>query len=277
MIQAKSLHIGLNFVDPNHYGGWDGKLNSCERDANDMQSIASSQGFATTKILREEATRKNVLDYLAKASKEMRSGDILHISYAGHGGQVPDTSGEEVDGMDETWCLFDGQLLDDELKACWTKFQKGVRIFVVSDSCHSGTITRKNKPFMGTIYNPNPDHDTYAVPRTIPSEMALTTYEDNKSFYQALGRSAKKNGFGIKATVLLISACQDNQVAMGGLFNGRFTAALKNIWNGGNFRGSYHRFYKQIVQLLPPEQTPNLLTIGQENTNFVMKQRPFEL
>ena len=38
--------------------------------------------------------------------------------------------------------LNDRQLLDDELYALWGYFQAGVRILVLSDSCHSGTVTR---------------------------------------------------------------------------------------------------------------------------------------
>jgi hypothetical protein len=47
--------------------------------------------------------------------------------------------------MDETWCLYDGQLLDDELHGAWEKFQAGVRILVFSDSCHSGTVLKMKK------------------------------------------------------------------------------------------------------------------------------------
>lgn len=35
-----SLHIGLNAVDPKHYGGWRGDLVACEFDANDMAAIS---------------------------------------------------------------------------------------------------------------------------------------------------------------------------------------------------------------------------------------------
>ena len=35
MAKGISLNIGLNSVDPNHYGGWDGQLAGCENDAND--------------------------------------------------------------------------------------------------------------------------------------------------------------------------------------------------------------------------------------------------
>ena len=32
MATGMSIHIGLNFVDPGHYGGWDGKLKGCENN-----------------------------------------------------------------------------------------------------------------------------------------------------------------------------------------------------------------------------------------------------
>src|SRR4030065_82189 len=51
----------------------------------------------------------------------------------------------EDDGLDETWCLYDGEFLDDELFELWTKFQPGVRILAFSDSCHSGTVLKMIK------------------------------------------------------------------------------------------------------------------------------------
>ncbi len=45
--------------------------------------------------------------------------------------------------MDETWVCYDRQLVDDELYELWGKFKSGVRILALSDSCHSGTVTRK--------------------------------------------------------------------------------------------------------------------------------------
>ena len=48
MPKGLSLHIGLNFVDPNHYQGWDGQLAACEFDAKDMSALAKKKGFKTT-------------------------------------------------------------------------------------------------------------------------------------------------------------------------------------------------------------------------------------
>ena len=56
-----SLHIGLNFVDPKHYEGWDGELAACEFDAKDMRAIAAGQGLTPTTLLTRKATRARVL------------------------------------------------------------------------------------------------------------------------------------------------------------------------------------------------------------------------
>ena len=138
-----ALALGLNSVDPSHYSGWEGKLNACEFDANLMESIANSRGFSqVTKLLTKKATRGNFFNELNKAAEQLKSGDLFVLSYSGHGGQLPDRDGDEVDNLDETWCLYDSQIIDDEMNKAWTQFKKGVRILVFSDSCHSGTVTK---------------------------------------------------------------------------------------------------------------------------------------
>jgi len=140
-----ALAIGLNAVDPGHYAGSSGSLAGCEPDAKDMEEIAKRQGFDTEILLTARATREAVLDSLKTWAEKCRNGDLLVVSYSGHGGQVPDANGDENDGLDETWCLYNGQLLDDELYETWAKFRGGVRILVFSDSCHSGTVLRMIK------------------------------------------------------------------------------------------------------------------------------------
>ncbi len=127
-----SLHIGLNAVDPKQYSGWDGQLTACEFDANDMQALAKTQGFTkVTKRLTKKATRNRVLADIKSAARKLKQNDIFFLTYSGHGGQVPNTGNDlEPDGFDETWCLYDGELIDDELYAALKQFVKGVRIFV---------------------------------------------------------------------------------------------------------------------------------------------------
>jgi len=89
MTKGITLSIGLNSVDPKHYGGWSGDLNACEADAADVADIAKSRGFKTETLLTKAATRKNVIQAFGKAAGSLKAGDIFLLFYSGHGGQVP--------------------------------------------------------------------------------------------------------------------------------------------------------------------------------------------
>src|SRR5215510_7754233 len=117
MAKGISIHIGLNRVDPSSYNGWSGELAGCVNDAQAMQSIARSCGYNSTLLLNEQATSAHVITAIGKAAQQLAPGDILLLTYSGHGGQVPDVTGGEPgdQGLDETWVLYDRMLLDDEL------------------------------------------------------------------------------------------------------------------------------------------------------------------
>ena len=269
MEKGISLHIGLNYVDPKHYAGWNGELVAAEFDAEDMYLIAKSQEFQSTKLLRNEATRDAVISAIKRAATTLKPNDLFIITYSGHGGQLPDINGDEEDGLDETWCLFDGELVDDELSDLWSTFQSGTRIFVLSDSCHSGTMTREVR-IREEVKNKLGE-------KVMPSEIASSTYYHNKEFYDKILTNVKDvDSQNIKASVKLISGCQDNQSSYDGPFNGQFTGALKRIWNGGKFNGNYFQFYKQIISLMPSNQTPKYYNIGAPNLTFD-NQKPFSI
>jgi peptidoglycan hydrolase-like protein with peptidoglycan-binding domain len=137
-----SIHIGLNHVDPSRYNGWDGALSGCINDAQDMKAIADGLGYQSRLLTDADATSARVISEIGQAAQALSTGDILLLTYSGHGGQVADVNGDEADAMDETWVLWDRQLIDDELYSLWDQFLAGVRIFVLSDSCHSGTVVR---------------------------------------------------------------------------------------------------------------------------------------
>lgn len=267
-----SLHIGLNSVDPQRYEGWSGPLNACEADANDMADLAQAGSFSFTKLLTRQATREAVLNGIGDAAKNLKSGDIFFLTYSGHGGQAPDLNNEEPDGMDETWCLYDGQLIDDELYSSWGAFASGVRIFLLSDSCHSGTVSK------AIHYREKSRSGLPPVYRAMPDEVALRVYQNNKSFYDPIlkNRNLSEALSAVKASVLLISGCQDNQLSMDGTFNGLFTGTLKTVWNGGTFGGSYRRFHTAIGSKMPPDQTPKLSLVGASNPAFIA-QKPLTL
>lgn len=140
-----ALAIGLDKVDPGHYFGWNGDLRFCETRAEIMEKIATGQGLEAEKLLTENATREAVKEKLAALASKLERGDLLVVSYCGHGGFIPDDNRDETDGQDETWYLFNGQLTDDELWATWAAFKEGVCILVFSDSCHSGTVLKMTR------------------------------------------------------------------------------------------------------------------------------------
>ena len=277
---AMSLHIGLNEVDPAHYDGWSGPLAACEFDVISMAAIAKARKISATQLMTAQATREAVLKNLRAAAKSLRAGDFFFLTYSGHGGQVEDISGEEKDKLDETWCLFDSQLIDDELYLELAQFAKGVRILVLSDSCHSGTVTRNSR-------RPPPNA------RLMPADVARRVYLKHKKEYDAMQRAVVKSAGGqnpdealahvavsnrltriagrCKASVILISGCQDNQVSLDGVANGAFTEQLLSVWNKGAFKDNYARFHAKILAAMPDSQSPNFYQLGPAS-GFALEQ-----
>ena len=277
--QALSLHIGLNAVSAAAYEGWNGPLAACEFDANDMAALAKTQGMKPTLLLTKKATRSAVLSALRRAAKTLKAGSLFFISYSGHGGQVPDTNHDEPDRQDETWCLYDGQLIDDELYLELSRFAAGVRVLMLSDSCHSGTVARDHLP-------PPPPPGLRA--KLMPDTVGRRVYAAHQAFYDGLqadvakvaakvadpdaalaqvavtGPAAQATALlgAFKPAVLLISGCQDNQTSMDGEHNGAFTEQLLRVWDHSKFTGSYGAFHARIRSAMPASQSPNLFTLG---------------
>ena len=298
MPKGLSIHLGLNAVDPKGYGGWDGQLRACEADAHDMAKIARERGYAgSTLLLTKAATAAAFIKAMEDAANKLASGDILFLSYSGHGGQVPDRDGDdEVDGLDETWCLFDRQLIDDELYGLFGRFAKGVRIVLLSDSCHSGTVARNAilsgqsvedvAARLAASANALPQVKSGALMpfggcRLAPREITFAAYARNRAMYEKLQKAgtkaqAKAAAGRIGAGIVLISGCMDNQLSSDGEKNGLFTAMLEIVYDGGSFAEGYRRFHREIRGLMPPEQTPNLFLTGRTLAGFIT-QAPFTI
>jgi caspase domain-containing protein/putative peptidoglycan binding protein len=349
--QGISLHIGLNVVDDIAYGTPITPLGGCVNDANAMTALAQGQGFSTTTLLDREGNSQNIIDAISDAAGRLRTGDIFLLTYAGHGSQVPDASGDEPGDMDETWVAYDRQILDDELYALWGSFQPGVRILMISDSCHSGTVARvafvayqafaetyQDDAEMGYVLDAparlplsasrdvsgwadvhesvrkvvpsvvaqlhgttdtmvrSADVDRYTElvlaqirggtgrtvlqgsPRTreLPVEIARRDSTRRQDVYRAVKRSAREAA-PPRAHVLLISGCQDHQLSLDGTRNGLFTQRLLETWDGGRFSGvGYPEFHRRIVELMPPQQIPNLFWATPTDPRFE-QQRPFTI
>lgn len=263
MPKGLSLHIGINSVDPNSYAGWSGPLTACEADAGDMEALARSRHFEPNVLLTNQATREAVIKAVLTAASALEAGDLFFLTYSGHGGQLPDLNGDESDGLDETWCLFDGELVDDEIYELLGKFNEGVRIVSLSDSCHSGSVLKNAKL----------EAEQEGTYRSLPPSVALRTYQANRAMYDAILSRPElaKAEANVRASALLISACQDNQLAADGPFNGRFTGTLLRVWANGAFANKprgYAAFHRAIAERMPDTQSPNLFFVGRRDAGF---------
>ena len=137
-----ALCIGIN-----NYPGTHMDLMGCVNDARDWSDELASRAFTVTTLLDAQATKAAMVDAFKAVIRRGASGDMVVITYSGHGTYVPDLNGDEVDGLDEGLCPYDLQtggqaLLDDEIHELFDARKPGVRLVLISDSCHSGTVTR---------------------------------------------------------------------------------------------------------------------------------------
>lgn len=224
MVQGIALHIGINHVDNNGYGVQVPPLFACENDAIALKEITDNNGFKSSLLLSPEATTINIIYHIKESAKQLKSGDTFLLSYSGHGAQIPDLNGDENDGLDEYWVTYDKPLLDDELYFLFPLFKDGVRVIIISDSCHSGTISRsKGQSTKGKGQRLN---------RNLSDEISREIFANKKKFSQIKTRLSKlaNNQKEIKAGIISLSACNDHQWATEGKNYGAFTECILKLF-----------------------------------------------
>jgi hypothetical protein len=275
MAKGISLHIAGGLVDKNHYVGWEGGISpSCENDAASMKAIAEKCGFQALPVVSGiSATADNVLTSIHKVAQTLVPDDILFLTYAGEGAQIPDINHDEPDGLDDTWVLYDRMLIDDELNDCWNRFDKGVRIVLISDSCSSGSIISLalvRSEFAGKSANTNRAHI-----RSMPQDLATQTYYAHADLYNS--KQLASNMAVPKSTVLSLTSSEDGKPSSADDEHGAFTRSLLFAWKDGQFQGHYGNFYAAIyLDLKKKGQQPQYEIRGTPNSSFE-NQKPFTI
>jgi hypothetical protein len=240
----KAICVGIN-----NYPGTANDLQGCVNDANDWSELLKGLGFETSLMLDSQATRQKIKTNLNTLIASAGESDVIVFTYSGHGTQVIDSNGDEGDTYDEAIYVYDGTILDDELRMIIDTMNPKATLVVISDSCFSGTVTRlvpeNTKPRFMPAKNISPD-------RVVRQRFLLP--EANMP-------------------ELLISGCSDSEYSydaeINGRYNGAMTAmALKVIKQNPNV--SYSEFYASLRKLLPSSeypQTPQLEgAAGSKNT-----------
>jgi len=138
-------------------------LNYCVADANGIKSALIDHGWVESEItlLTDDTSnpapnKDNIIielkNIVSNADENdfilADENDFILISYSGHGIQIPDIDGDEIDGNDEAIVPgdYDGNsetlILDDELRNIFLNCKTNKGVFIL-DSCFSGGFINK--------------------------------------------------------------------------------------------------------------------------------------
>lgn len=248
-----ALCIGIN-----DYPGTDSDLAGCVNDANDWKSTLESRHFDVKLLLDAQATNAGMSDAIADLIGQARSGDTVAITYSGHGTWVPDTTDDEIDGRDEALCPHDirtaGALMDDDLHDLLLQRENGVRILLISDSCHSGTVTRGDESELDPGM---PRARFLPLSLWLPQNHLPATTTRPPHLYTGLARAGGD---------LLLAGCNDTEYSWDTRFNGRpngaFTHYARKTLASLPADAGYEDWFRAIRDYLPSTrlpQTPQIL------------------
>lgn len=250
MVKAQALLVGLKSVDPQAYNGWDGTSGcwGCELDVDNMDILLQPLGYQIKTLKTAEATRDNILSSLYRASETLVDGDIFVFYYSGHGGQQLDTSNDEPDGKDETLVAYDREVIDDKIHYALSRFEEGVRLVMISDSCNSGTNYKNIK--------------------------TISVNED--SIFRPFAKKSASKLTEMKAELIHMGGCRDGFSSSGYQNGGAFTMALCEAWQNGAFNGTFKELHTKICTVITSSQKPQYNEYG-NMTGVFKDQRAFEV
>ena len=193
----KALLVGIN------YKGTSYELKGCINDVQNITQYLVSQNISADKmcILTDDTdikpTKNNIINYFTKLLTDAKSGDQLVFFYSGHGSTIVNTSiNKDVEPLDDVLITIDSNcIIDDDLNEIIQKNLKpNVKLFVLFDCCHSGTM-------LDLRYN-------FPVDDTKPGIIIDNSSENTKS------------------NVFYISGCKDDQTSMETFINSKTQGAL---------------------------------------------------
>ncbi|MEO6692693.1 MAG: caspase family protein [Saprospiraceae bacterium] len=149
--------------------GW--QVLSSKNDLEILSKTLISHGIKkdNISILKDaEVDRKSVLHMIeTQLINKVHSGDMAYFHFSGHGQQIKDKNGDELDGLDEALVsyyspkqfnkgVYEGEelILDDDLSKVFARLRRKLgstgRLIISIDACHSGSVLRSNIVARGT-------------------------------------------------------------------------------------------------------------------------------
>lgn len=242
--------------------GWD--TISSVNDVPLIKQALLNQGFPEKNIsvlLDEQATKAGIIKAIENLKAKIKPGDIIVIHYSGHGQQIFDDNGDEVDGKDEALVPYDAwvsysdkykgenHLRDDELGNIFANFRNALgdkgQLLVILDSCHSGSATRGGKSRGGqATFAPKGWNESKNTSKNTGSDMLETVKinENASPFVIMSGASADELNFEYEGFGSLSYA---------------FSKAMTDL--GSNF--TFRQLFSSIsanMNVISPKQTPTI-------------------
>jgi hypothetical protein len=206
-----------------------------------------------------DATRENIIrelnNLVAKAGKNVH----LVFFYSGHGTQVPDVNGDELDHLDEAivpwefdWDRPEIAITDDELESILNQARgKGAVVDVFYDACFSGGLDRS--PYTRVL--PIPDRFRHLKSLTKDDKLAPRS--------AAVWFASKENQYGYEwwfncdpSTPQDQLCCELDSRCMEGVFTHYLVTMMKD--DTGMRRSTIIQLTKQLVKQNHFPQTPGL-------------------
>ncbi len=138
-----TMHIGIDayVIEP---------LLGAVNDAEALSALSKDLGAQTNLLLLDsQVTRQAIFDGWAHLLRASRPGDVLLVTYAGHGSYISaEGKSDEPDGRDEILVLpgvdrggKDQIIVDDEIALMFAQATDR-KVIWLADACHSGTSSR---------------------------------------------------------------------------------------------------------------------------------------
>lgn len=192
----KALLIGINYI------GTSNQLQGCIKDTinvnNLLQQTFSYNNFTLlTDLTNKKPTKSTIMTELTTLLVNSKEGDNLFFLYSGHGTHTTDLNGDELDGQDEMIFPLDAFsvktcITDDELsKVIHDNLKSGVKLFMLFDSCFSGTVVDLKYNYLDSIeivVNPN-------VTETKGQVIMISGCQDNQTSADAYVNFNGKNDY----------------------------------------------------------------------------------
>ena len=291
------------------------QLDGPAHDAEIVEAMLRQRGFKEDNIEqlvtaegKTSPTRANILAALERLAESATADDFYYLHFAGHGSRQPARAMDntETDGLDEIflptdaagWDSYIGSvknaILDDEIATYIDRIRdKGADVWLVFDSCHSGTMTRgasampevkyrrADSAILGIPDAPlihRPDGMTAMVSETQARGFLGGVFGDEPEQAKSSAGRGELIAFSAAQSAETTPEMKLPRGAADRRFHGLFTYTLMDVL-GANPQLSYQQLAQQVLsryQSLPWQATQPLFSASDMNRPVFNDDAPME-